>query len=127
MEEYLDYLLEIVPKTLEEYSRDNLRKAACERYFEKVIEAVTDIAFMIIVKKKWIIPEDDADAFRIVADKNVISEELHKKLKSAKGMRNFLAHQYGRVDDEKVYEAITEEIEADVQQFITEVKKNILK
>ena len=119
---YLDELLEIVPNDFEKYKSNNLVKAACERYFEKIIEAITDIAFMIIVKRKLRIPEDDIDAFRILLEGNVINEELYKKLKQAKGMRNILAHQYGTVDNRIVFEAISEYFEKDVKEFIGKVK-----
>ena len=42
---------------------------------------------------------------------------LAKKLRDAKGMRNILAHQYGKVEDKIVFNA-TKEIEADVNEFI---------
>jgi len=47
---------------------------------------------------------------RILEEKQAISKELYAHIKNAKGMRNFLAHQYGKVDDERVHEAITEEL-----------------
>ena len=40
-------------------------------------------------------------------------------------MRNILAHEYGEVDDEVVFEAITEELDKDVSKFIEEVRKSI--
>ena len=125
IEQYLTELADIVPQTFEEYSSDNLSKAACERYFEKVIEAVTDLAFLVIAKNKFKVPEDDIDAFKILSEKKIISEELCKKLKDAKGMRNILAHQYGKVEDNQVFDAITEQLDNDVKQFIKEVKGSL--
>ena len=52
IEEFLSQLKDIVPSNLEEYKADIEKKAACERYVEKVIEAVTDLAFLIIKQKK---------------------------------------------------------------------------
>ena len=40
IERYLDELGEIVPATEEEYRSSLVRKAACERYVEKIMEAV---------------------------------------------------------------------------------------
>ena len=115
---YLDELYKIVPSEFDDYKSNKLVKAACERYFEKIVEAVTDIAFMVIVKRKLRVPEDDIDAFRILLEHKIINEELYKKLKQAKGMRNILAHQYGTINDKIVFEAITEELEKDVKKFI---------
>ena len=38
-------------------------------------------------------------------------------------MRNFIAHQYGQINDKLVYGAITEELEKDVKKFILIVEK----
>lgn len=119
---YLDELSKIAPSKFDDYKSNNLVKAACERYFEKIIEAITDIAFMIIVKRKLRVPEDDIDAFKILLENKIIDEELYKKLKQAKGMRNIISHQYGKIDDEIVFEAITEELDKDVKNFIKQTK-----
>ena len=120
---FIEDLKEYVPETFEEYSRSKDRKAICERYFEKIIEAITDIAFLIIKEKKLEIPQDDYDAFNVLMKNKIINEALAIRLKQAKGMRNIIVHAYGEVDDEKVYEAVTEEIEDDTEQFIEEIKK----
>lgn len=121
---YLEELSKIVPSEFDDYKSNNLVKAACERYFEKVVEAITDIAFMIIVKRKLRVPEDDIDAFKILLEHKIIDEGLYKKLKQAKGMRNILAHQYGTVNDKIVFEAIREELDTDVRKFISMVENN---
>ena len=122
IESLLVDLNEAIPNTIEEYKSNKILKAACERYTEKIIEGVTDLAFMVIKQKKFEIPEDDIDAFRILFDHKIIQEALYQKLKEAKGMRNILAHQYGEVDDAIVFEAITEELEKDVREFISKIK-----
>lgn len=114
-------LEEIIPNTIEEYKSNKILKAACERYTEKIIEGVTDIAFMVIKQKKFEIPEDDIDAFRILSNHKIIQERLYQKLKEAKGMRNIIAHQYGKINDNIVFESITEELEKDVREFISKI------
>jgi len=125
IESYLQELVEIMPISLEEY-RQIKNKAACERYFEKIIEAVVDLSFLVIKDKGLKIPEDDKRAFDILAGEKIISIQLAEKLKDAKGMRNLISHEYGSVDDETVFSSITEELEKDVIEFIKDIK-NILK
>lgn len=122
IEGYLDELPNIVPKSFEEYKSDLKTKAACERYFEVIIEAIIDLAFLVIREKGLKIPEDDKGAFDTLSKGNIISEELAEKLKEAKGMRNILAHEYGKIDDEVVFESITEELENDSKEFIENIK-----
>ncbi len=119
---FLEQLRDIVPSSLNEYKANIEKKAACERYIEKIVGAVTDLAFLIIKLKKLKIPEDDADAFNILSDNKIIDNKLSKKLKDAKGMRNIISHQYGNIDDEIVFESITKELEKDVREFIENIK-----
>ena len=121
--EFLEELKSIIPSSFEEYKSSIEKKAACERYVEKIIEAVTDLAFLIIKDKKLRIPEDDIDAFNILLENNIIDSDLAARLKNAKGMKNIISHQYGKIDDEIVFEAITQELERDVRNFISVVEK----
>ena len=125
LEESLDYLLSIIPQSYKEYSGDLKTKAASERYFEKIIEAVVDLAFLFIKEKKIELPEDDQAAFDVLAKGDFISQDLAKKFKDAKGMRNFIIHQYEKIDDLMVYSAIKEELENDIREFIRVVKQEL--
>ncbi|HLC63039.1 MAG TPA: DUF86 domain-containing protein [Candidatus Nanoarchaeia archaeon] len=125
IEEFLDQLSNFTPSTLEDYKSDVVKKAACEHYFEKTMQAITDIAFLTIKLKKFRIPQDDNDSFTVLNENKVIDENLTKNLQNAKSMRNILAHEYGKVNDNLVYESITEELEKDAEEFIEEIKKVI--
>ena len=115
---YLEELEGIAPDSLEEYKSSIEKKAACERYLEKIVEAVVDLAFLIIKDKKLRIPEDDTDAFNILLDNKIIQSELTVRLKNAKGMRNIISHQYGKIDDGIVFDAVTTKISKDVHEFL---------
>ena len=119
---YLEELGSIAPSSLEYYNSSIEKKAACERYVEKIVEAATDLAFLVIKSKKLKIPEDDIDAFNILLENKVIDDDLAARLKNAKGMRNIISHQYGKIDDEIVFEAITEELDKDIKRFIEKIK-----
>ena len=114
IELFLDELSEISPPSFEDYKSSLEKKAACERYIEKIVEAATDLAFFVIKEKRLDIPKDDLDAFNILLKNNIVSEGLAAKLKSAKGMRNILAHQYGAIDDEIIFNSIKEELGRDI-------------
>lgn len=68
-------------------------------------------------------PEDDKNAFDILANEKIIPEILAKKLKEAKGMRNIIAHKYGKIDDEIIFESLTTEIEMDATEFLENIKR----
>lgn len=91
----------------------------------KIIEAIVDLAFLVIKEKGFRTPEEDKEAFDILAEEKIISEQLAQKLKEAKGMRNIIAHEYGRVDDRIVFESITEELVRDAKEFLKNIRKII--
>ncbi len=127
IENYLDELKAIVPKTLADYKKDITKKAACERYFEKIVEAIEDLNFLAINHQKFEYPDEENEIFEILRKNKVISDVLTKNLKEAKKMRNFIAHQYGKIDDEQVFKAVNEELVRDAKEFIKSVKIKLKK
>ena len=124
IEEYLSELSKIMPLSLEIYRKDIKTKAANERYIEKIAEAIVDLAYLIVKDKGLKSPENDAEAFEILASNSIIGKELAEKLQDLKGMKNIIAHQYGEIDDEIVFNALAEEIEKDVNEFIKAIKNS---
>ena len=123
IETYLSQLSERVPANLEEYKSDFFSKAAFERYAEKIPEALVDLAFLVVKDKNLDAPKDDNGAFVILAKNNIISVELSEKLQDAKGMRNIIAHEYGKINDAIVFHAVSEELVKDSREFINSISK----
>ena len=122
IEEYLSDLENFKPDSFELYKDNKEKKAVCEHYFEKIIGAVEDLAFAII-KEKGLKIGDEERVFSILSEENIISDDLAKKLREAKGMRNIISHQYGTINDEIIFEAITDQIGKDVEEFIERIVK----
>lgn len=120
---YLEELDSIKPISQEEYVNNLKEKAACERYFEKIIEAVIDLGFMILKSKSLGKPEDDSDLFNILERNNILDSNLSERMKEAKGMKNFISHQYGEIDDKLVFNAVTKELEKDTKLFIEKINQ----
>lgn len=127
IEEFLEFLSARIPKTLEEYQADLEKKAICERYIEKIVEASVDLAFLIVRHKNIeLSPQTtEQNILGILADRGIISSSLSEKLQDAKGMRNIIAHEYGKINDEIVYESISFELEGDINEFILKAREAI--
>jgi uncharacterized protein YutE (UPF0331/DUF86 family) len=125
IERYLQDLELIIPDNIDEYFENLEKRLATERAFEKVIESVNDLAILFLKEKRLPLPSEEIHAFEIIASKNVISQDLGLNLKRAKGMRNFLAHQYDKVDDELVFNSIHDKLFLDVEQFVKAIKASI--
>ena len=125
IEKYLEELERDMPENLEEYLADSRRKAACERHAERIIESIVDLAFLFAKHKKFDAPREEEGIFLVLASKEIISDELAKNLKEAKGMRNILAHKYGEVNDAIVFHAVSEELRRDAEEFIEKISEQL--
>jgi len=119
---YLDELRNFLPSGFRDYMSDGKTRAACERYFEKIIEAVVDLAFLIIKERGFRSPEYSRECFEILNERGIISPELALRLGNAKSMRNWLAHRYGTVDDKRVFDALKNKLLFDVTKFLEAMK-----
>jgi len=122
IEGYMDRLKSIIPENFNKYLDNFVIKAACERYFEKIVEAVIDLAFLIIKENEFRSPNSDRDALNILSEKNVISSTLSDKFGDAKSMRNIIVHEYGYIDDRKVFDAMKDELFNDVEEFLEAIR-----
>ena len=122
IEGYVDNLKNFLPESFEEYANDEMRKAACERFCEKIVEGVIDLVFIVIKGKGFRFPSSNGDALNVLSENNIISSELSDKLCNAKSMRNWLAHRYGKVNDRLVFYSLKEELINDVEEFLEAVR-----
>ena len=63
IEKFLKELEVSIPKSLEDYKNDFKLRAIGERYFEKIVEAMSDLSFLIIKEKKLKQPEEEENVF----------------------------------------------------------------
>ena len=126
LQQFLEELEDSLPENFEEYKINYKIRAIGERYFEKIIEAIVDLAFFIIKRNNLKQPEEDKQSFDILLKEEIISEHLSNSLKNAKSMRNIIAHEYGRIDNELVFHSLVEELIPDAQEFIGSINKIVL-
>ena len=123
LEKYLEELKSIIPNYYNDYQENFEKKAACERYFEKIVESIVSISYLFCKKNNFDI-QDKSKSFDVLEENQIITNDLLLKLKDAKGMRNIIAHKYGEVDDLIVFEAITKELIIDVRLFLNQIMSN---
>lgn len=66
------------------------------------------------------LPSEEDDLFEKLAQAGIISRSLSETLQRMKGFRNILVHDYGRVDDHLVYEAVQSRL-GDFEAFKREI------
>ncbi len=116
---YLDELRAVTPRDLAEYARIE-KKRSCERLLQLAVEATIDACAMLVSGLRLGLPGEENDLFEKLARRGVISERMTDTLRRMKGMQNLLVHEYGRIDDELVFETVRDRL-ADFGTFRREV------
>ena len=83
-----------------------------------MIEIIIDVANRLIAIKNWGPTTSSADSIRLLVLKKVISSE-EPYLRMIK-FRNFIVHDYDKVDNEVVYSILTQNLD-DIRRFREEV------
>jgi uncharacterized protein YutE (UPF0331/DUF86 family) len=116
---YLGELRSVVPASLDEYGRVETRRA-CERLVQVSVEAVIDVCALLVTGLRLGLPGEEDDLFEKLAVRGVLSRPMAATLKRMKGLRNILVHEYGRVNDALVFDAVRTRLE-DFMEFKREV------
>lgn len=109
LDRYLGELREVLPADFSSYQKV-VTKRACERLLQIAIETVIDVCSIMVAGLRLGLPSDEEDLFEKLEAAKIIPPETKEILKRMKGMRNILVHEYGRVNDRIVYEALTQRL-----------------
>ena len=118
IEAYLTKLQEIIPDGFKEFGKDWRTQMIAERGLQILIKIIIDVANRVIAINNWGPTTSSADSIRLLVLKKVISSE-EPYLKMIK-FRNFIVHDYDRVDNAIVYSILTENLD-DIRKFREEV------
>jgi uncharacterized protein YutE (UPF0331/DUF86 family) len=103
---YLRELSTIAPRTRAEYTGTE-KKRACERLLQLSVEVVIDVCAILVAGLRLGLPAEEDDLIRRLAESGVLSSELADTVREMRAFRNVLVHEYARIDDELVFEAIS--------------------
>jgi len=116
---YLRELRAISPACMGDYLKIE-KKRACERLLQIAIECVIDIGNLFVSGLRLGLPAEENDIFEKLGRAGVISNDMVAVLKRMKGCRNILVHEYARVDDEIIFEAVSTKL-GDFDDFRREI------
>jgi uncharacterized protein YutE (UPF0331/DUF86 family) len=102
---YLTELRSIAPERFAEY-RAVEKKRACERTLQLLVQVVLDVCALLVAGLRLGLPGEEDDLIGKLLQRGVISSETAVTLRRMRGLRNLLVHEYGRVDDELVFDTI---------------------
>ena len=119
MDGYLAELRAVAPARLSDYTTIEKRRA-CERLLQILVEAVVDVCSLLVSGLRLGLPGEEDDLFQKLLAREVLSEEMTATVRRMNGLRNLLVHEYGRINDEIVFETFTHRL-GDFEAFKREV------
>lgn len=122
---YLEELRKILPTNFKVYQTIPIKRGT-ERLLQLCIECVIDICQLLVSGLRLGLPTDELDLFEKLLKHKILSPKTTSLLRKMKGFRNILAHDYGEVDDELVFETSSKRL-GDFRVFKNEVLKYLRK
>src|SRR3989338_7610854 len=123
VKKYLDILQNYKKYLRKEIEDDFNIRGALERYLYLSTQATIDTAEAFISLRNFRKPTTIREGFEILEEKN-ISIKLREKMVKMVGFRNFIAHDYSKIDYDKVYYVLQNKL-GDIEEFIKQIKKLI--
>jgi uncharacterized protein YutE (UPF0331/DUF86 family) len=117
---YLRELRQIAPGSFSEYIERVEKRRACERLLQISVECVIDISGLMVSGLRLGLPAEEDDLFEKLQQAKLISSDTAKMLRSMKGFRNILVHEYGGIDNAIVFGMATKRLR-DFEVFKSEI------
>lgn len=115
--EQLEYLKEYKNYTREQIESIPDIRLALERLLYLVVQATVDLAELLISDKKLRKPTTLREAFYILNENKIITQELTNNLAGMVGFRNVIAHGYANINYDIVYDVLHNRLK-DIEEFI---------
>jgi uncharacterized protein YutE (UPF0331/DUF86 family) len=124
LRQYLSYLRKIKSEvsSQKKYNGDFRIFGNTERYIQLSVQCLIDVCHLILSERGLKIPAESREAVSILRGNRIISEKNASNLIKMIGMRNILVHEYGEIDNKKVYNVLKNRLE-DFEIFEKEIIK----
>jgi uncharacterized protein YutE (UPF0331/DUF86 family) len=120
IEEYLRRARGIASRPEEEYFSDPNLVDASVRQLTVLFETCHNVAKHLISRFAWRPPETKAEAFEILFEQGVLTEDLRNAFRSAARFRNLVTYQTMNVLDDVVFRILQEHL-SDFEAFLAAV------
>jgi uncharacterized protein YutE (UPF0331/DUF86 family) len=112
-------------KSKEDFLNNRSKKLASSMAIFNILNSCIEIGELIISNYDFESPMKYRDIFKILKENKILSKDISSKLENYMYHRNMLAHNYGKINFEEIYDLI---INKDIfLKFINEITNYILK
>ncbi len=120
IEEYLK-ILEAIKKDCHIKFSDPLYRGALLYYLYLTADSCISLAEMIIRDKSYRTPQTYSEAIDILGENGVIPSDFAYDFARIGGLRNFLAHDYEKVDMKRICDEVLKKL-PDVKKYLNYIK-----
>ncbi len=89
---------------------------------QRACQQSIDLAMFIVAEQKLGLPKESAGAFTLLAENNLITDEVAKAMRSMVGFRNIAIHEYQKIDP-KIVKSILNDHLNDFKNFTSQLIK----
>ncbi len=118
--EFLLLIRSLKDDCLNRFNSDPLYRGALLHYLYLMADTCIALAELVISQKNLRTPQSYSEAFDILGENGILDPAFAYSFAKIAGFRNFLAHDYEKVDAEQICQAVLNELE-DVESFIQQV------
>jgi uncharacterized protein YutE (UPF0331/DUF86 family) len=118
--QYTEDLKQMRGMTRDEYVADMVTQRAVERTFLNLVQSCVDLAQHVRSAEDLSPSGTSKRELEALENAGVITDATRERMAEAVGFRNFLAHRYGDVDHDVVYDVLQDDL-AWFERFQTEV------
>jgi uncharacterized protein YutE (UPF0331/DUF86 family) len=124
IKEYLLLIRSIKDDCLIRFTADPIYRGALLHYLFLVADSCIVVAELVIKYKGLRIPQSYAEGFDILGENRILDPSFAYSFAKISGFRNFLAHDYEKVDAKFVCEEIISGLD-DVDTFLKQIEKSL--
>lgn len=118
--EYTNDLKQMRGMSMEDYVEDTVTQRAVERTFMNLIQSCIDLAQHVRSEEALSPSGTSKKEIEALGNADIVSNDTQEKMEEAVGFRNILAHRYGDVNHDVVYEVLHNDLYW-FERFQTEV------
>jgi uncharacterized protein YutE (UPF0331/DUF86 family) len=124
--EYLSLIEGIKEECVSRFATDPIYRGALLHYLYMMADSSISLAEMVIRHKKLRVPQSYQEVFDILGENRVLEPGFSFSFAKIAGFRNFLAHDYEKIDTAFICEDILSKL-GDVKRFLGEIEASLLK
>lgn len=119
--EHLSIIRSIKDDCRAKFTADPVYRGALLHYLYLLSDSCIVLAEMVIKHKKLRMPQSYAESFDILGENHILDADFAYRFASIAGFRNFLAHDYEKIDQEVICCQIMSSLD-DVDEFLLQIR-----